>query len=53
MIQKIKLVQESNEKAEGDISKCAKQNNGTILQAPQQQNNIGKNVVFFIILLKF
>ncbi|XP_073982871.1 uncharacterized protein isoform X2 [Rhodnius prolixus] len=40
MIQKIKLVQESNEKAEGDISKCAKQNNGTILQAPQQQNNI-------------
>ncbi|XP_024083792.1 leukocyte antigen CD37-like [Cimex lectularius] len=40
MIQKIKLVQESSEKAEGEMSKCSKQNNGTILQAPQQMNSI-------------
>ncbi|KAK9512832.1 hypothetical protein O3M35_001162 [Rhynocoris fuscipes] len=45
MIQKIKLVQESNEKAEGDISKCTKQNNGTILQAPQQQNSIVRDSI--------
>lgn len=43
MIQKIKLVQESSEKAEAEGgTKCAKQNNGTILQAPTQQNSIGK-----------
>ncbi|CAH1402770.1 unnamed protein product [Nezara viridula] len=43
MIQKIKLVQESSEKAEAEGgTKCAKQNNGTILQAPTQQNSIGR-----------